>query len=184
MFHVLANPSAKSIHSSRRCCLIALYSWHGTNPRHASTRQATNLDADPETPLPRFLRRQVLRKGGKDILPSELASKQKAADHLSPKNFRSRHYDPNSEATPRSQIRLLEPHVLSARLKKLSDNGKIGEAIVMLKNAPLDAQNTQVWNTMIWETLKAKRYSLAYQLYIDVCPVLLHSLLVSLTVLL
>jgi hypothetical protein len=38
----------------------------------------------------------------------------------------------------------------------------------MLKNAPLDAQNTPVWNTLIWECMKAKRFKLAYQLFIDV----------------
>jgi hypothetical protein len=127
------------------------------------------------TPLPRFLRRQALRKTANPNLypPSELTS-NKATDRPSPKTFRSKHYDPNSEATPKSQIRLLEPHVLSARLKKLCDSGKVDDAISVLNNAPLDAQNTQVWNTMIWETLKAKRYSLAYQLYIDVCPILSH----------
>jgi thioesterase domain-containing protein len=101
-------------------------------------------------------------------------------DRPSQKKFRSRHYDPETDATQKFQVRLLEPHVLSARLKKLSDNGKIDDAIVMLENAPLDAQNTQVWNTMIWETLKAKRYSLAYQLYIDVRLDSFHSLLLGL----
>lgn len=190
MFHVLGNTTATNIPSSRRYCLIALYNWQHTkgsilhNSRLASTRQATNVALDPETPpLPRFLRRQLLRKGpnGKEVLPSELPSKQKMVDHPSPKTFRSKHYNSQSGATPKSQIRLLEPHVLSARLKKLCDNGKIDDAIVMLENAPLDAQNTQVWNTMIWETLKAKRYSLAYQLYIDVRPIPFHSLLVGLT---
>lgn len=141
----------------------------------ASTRQATNLAVDPETQtLPRYLRRQLLRKEANARVPELTSTKKNASDHLSAKTFRSRHYDPNNEATPKSDIRLLEPHVLSARLKKLCDNDKVDDAILILKNAPLDAQNTQVWNTMIWETLKAARYSLAYQLYIDVCPVLSH----------
>ncbi|RXW25186.1 hypothetical protein EST38_g709 [Candolleomyces aberdarensis] len=37
----------------------------------------------------------------------------------------------------------------------------------MLKNAPRDAMNTPVWNTMIWEALKAQRYQLAQSLYVD-----------------
>jgi hypothetical protein len=51
----------------------------------------------------------------------------------------------------------------------------------MLKNAPLDAQNTPVWNTLIWECMKAKRFKLAYQLFIDVSVVLKtgFSLLIS-----
>jgi hypothetical protein len=65
-------------------------------------------------------------------------------------------------------MRLLEPHVLSKRLKTLCDSNKIDDAVSMLKNSPLDAQNTQVWNTLIWEALKAKRFKLSYQLFIDV----------------
>ena len=65
-------------------------------------------------------------------------------------------------------MRLLEPHVLSRRLKNLCDSNKIDDAVSTLKNSPLDAQNTQVWNTLIWEALKAKRFKLSYQLFIDV----------------
>jgi hypothetical protein len=65
-------------------------------------------------------------------------------------------------------MRLLEPHVLSGRLKKLCDSNKVDDAVYMLKNAPLDAQNTQVWNTLIWEALKVKRFQLSYQLFVDV----------------
>lgn len=178
MFHILGNGSTTNIPVSRRYCLIALYNWHNTNgpilhnSRLASTRQAPSNASDPES-LPRFIRRQLVRNvdNGNSVLPSELFSKQRTADRPSSKTFRSKHYDP-SEATPKSQMRLLQPHALSARLKKLSDNGKLNDAIVMLENAPLDAQNTQVWNTMIWETFKANRCSLAYQLFIDVCPIL------------
>jgi hypothetical protein len=67
-------------------------------------------------------------------------------------------------------MKLLEPHVLSQRLKKLCDRGKMDEAVSLLKNSPLAAQNTPVWNTLIWETLKLKRYTLAYSLYTDVRP--------------
>jgi hypothetical protein len=68
----------------------------------------------------------------------------------------------------------LEPHVLSARLKRSCDEGKTDDAVFMLKNAPLDAQNTQVWNTLIWECLKVKRYQLAYQLFVDVSTLYNH----------
>ncbi|EIN10613.1 hypothetical protein PUNSTDRAFT_84803 [Punctularia strigosozonata HHB-11173 SS5] len=37
----------------------------------------------------------------------------------------------------------------------------------MLKNSPLDAQNVPVWNTMIWECMKARRWALSYKLYTD-----------------
>jgi len=71
-----------------------------------------------------------------------------------------------SEAEPSK--RLLRPPVLSARLKKLCDEGEVDAAVSMLKNAPLDAQNTPVWNTLIWECMKSKRFKLAYQLFVDV----------------
>lgn len=64
--------------------------------------------------------------------------------------------------------RLLEPHILSQRIKKLCDELQLDAAVEMLKNAPKDAQSTPVWNTLIWEALKAERWNLAYKLYTDV----------------
>jgi hypothetical protein len=64
--------------------------------------------------------------------------------------------------------RLLEPHILSQRLKKFCEGGQLNVAIDTLKNAPLDAQSTPVWNTLIWEVLKVQRWNLAYKLYTDV----------------
>lgn len=65
--------------------------------------------------------------------------------------------------------RMLEPHVLSGRLKALCDDGKLDIAVDMLKTAPLDSQSTPVWNTLIWEALKAQRWNLSYKLFTDVC---------------
>ncbi|KII95203.1 hypothetical protein PLICRDRAFT_149719 [Plicaturopsis crispa FD-325 SS-3] len=62
---------------------------------------------------------------------------------------------------------LLHPHVLSQRLKKLCEDGKVDEAVGMLKSSPLDAQNPPVWNTLVWECMKAQRYTLAYRLFTD-----------------
>ncbi|KAJ6613450.1 hypothetical protein B0H10DRAFT_2273082 [Mycena sp. CBHHK59/15] len=64
-------------------------------------------------------------------------------------------------------MRPLEPHVLSGRLKSLAEANQLNTAVAMLKNAPRDAQNTPVWNTLIWECMKAKRFKLAYDLYVD-----------------
>ncbi|PPQ98504.1 hypothetical protein CVT24_003995 [Panaeolus cyanescens] len=126
----------------------------------------TSQSSDQNNPqLPRFLRRQSLQKQSPEKQLEQPASS--ATKHSVQKQYRSRHYDPDKKPESTSEIRLLEPHVLSARLKKLCDAGKIDDAVHMLKNAPLDAQNTPVWNTLIWETLKAKRYQLSYQLYVD-----------------
>ncbi|KAF8974568.1 hypothetical protein BDZ97DRAFT_1774343 [Flammula alnicola] len=143
--------------------------------RFASTRHSprSNTARDSElAQLPRFLRRQQLqgRPATKTISPGH-PGKQNTESKPSPlkapsSTYRSRHYDASNE-TPKSEVRLLEPHVLSSRLKKLCEAGKVDDAVFMLKNAPLDAQNTPVWNTLIWESLKAKRYQLAYQLFVD-----------------
>ena len=67
-----------------------------------------------------------------------------------------------------SAKRLLEPYVLSSRLRKLCDEGQIDTAIAMLKSSAMGAQNTPVWNTVIWECMKAKRYGSAYKMFTDV----------------
>ena len=74
-----------------------------------------------------------------------------------------------------SAKRLLQPYVLSSRLRKLCDEGQIDTAIAMLKSSAMGAQNTPVWNTVIWECMKAKRYGSAYKMFTDVCarPVIL-----------
>ncbi|KAG6861611.1 hypothetical protein C0995_014518 [Termitomyces sp. Mi166 len=131
---------------------------------HASTlrRYATvakQLNPAPQDPqLPRYLRRQA--KFGPS--PSQNPSSS------SPKVYRSRHYDPKAEKNKdKSTLKLLDPYTLSSRLKKLCDANQIDSAVQTLKNSPGDAQNTQVWNTIIWGCLKAKRFALSYQLYID-----------------
>jgi hypothetical protein len=81
--------------------------------------------------------------------------------------YKTRHYNTRKRDIPVSK-KLLEPYVLSERLKKLCSEGKVDGAVFMLKNAPLDAQNTPVWNTLIWECMKARRFKLSYQLFVDV----------------
>lgn len=64
--------------------------------------------------------------------------------------------------------KLLEPHELSLRLNALCESGKLYDAITMLSNSPLDAQNTPVWNTMMWACMREGKYQRAYELYTDV----------------
>ena len=137
----------------------------------ASTRYLPSQDTVNEPNLPRSIRRQYLQEGPSRKHTQQTTSNTRTqSPSLSPRvppTHRSRHYDPSNEA-PKANMRLLEPHVLSKRLKNLCDSNKIDDAVSMLKNAPLDAQNTQVWNTLIWEALKAQRFKLSYQLFIDV----------------
>ncbi|KAJ7129677.1 hypothetical protein C8R44DRAFT_615582 [Mycena epipterygia] len=108
--------------------------------------------------VPRYIRRAA----NSSPKPASGSSKPGAAPDT---RFRSRHYDPSREKSP--TMRLLEPHVLSGRLKKLAEDNQLDTAVAMLKNAPLAAQNAPVWNTLIWECMKAERYKLAYELFVD-----------------
>ena len=131
--------------------------------RH-SYRQHSSKEAEVAQ-LSRFLRRQQQFQP-KATAPGSVKGKR-SEPNPAPTTFRSRHYDFLKEV-PKTAMKPLEPHVLSARLKRSCEEGKVDDAVFMLKNAPLDAQNTQVWNTLIWECLKVKRYQLAYQLFVDV----------------
>ena len=155
-------PSLYPLHGLRRYRVSEISRFVSTrSPQHA-------LD---ESKLPRFIRRQHLQEGSSKKHTQKNASNPKAeSSSLSPRvlpTYRSRHYDPSNEV-PKADIRFLEPHVLSGRLKKLCDSNKVDDAVYMLKNSPLGAQNTQVWNTLIWEALKVKRFQLSYQLFVDV----------------
>ena len=140
-------------------------------PTHQSRRYDSSQDTANEPKLPRFIRRQHLQEGSSmkhaQQITSETGAQSVSLSPRVPPTHRSRHYDPSNEVS-KANMRLLEPHVLSKRLKNLCDSNKIDDAVHMLKNTPLDAQNTQVWNTLMWEALKAKRFKLSYQLFIDV----------------
>lgn len=125
----------------------------------ASARYIPSKDTVNE---PRFIRRQHFQDDS-----SKMHAQPPSLSPRAPLTHRSRHYDPSNEM-PKANMRMLEPHVLSKRVKNLCDSNKIDDAVSMLKNSPLDAQNTQVWNTLIWEALKAKRFKMSYQLFIDV----------------
>jgi hypothetical protein len=76
---------------------------------------------------------------------------------------------PAPRAEDGSALYPLQPNILSARLKSLVESkGDVEGAITMLKNAPADAQNTAVWNTVIWECMKAGKYQSSYTLFVDV----------------
>lgn len=138
-------------------------------------RQLSRWEADDEklaqSKIPRYLRREAAHIAEDMDFSSPPPPRNGPEASGSKSRFRSRHLTEESRVeirNPSGKIVLLEPHVLSARLKKSCEAGHIEEAVSMLKRSPLDAQNPPVWNTLIWECLKAKRFQLAYQLYIDV----------------
>ncbi|KIY71456.1 hypothetical protein CYLTODRAFT_369355 [Cylindrobasidium torrendii FP15055 ss-10] len=92
-------------------------------------------------------------------------SGHKQASENGVKKYRSKHYDPSVQKDP--DLPKLEPRELSVRLTKLCDSKKLDAAIAMLKSSPRDAQNTAVWNTVIWECMKAHQYQTGYSLYVD-----------------
>ena len=66
------------------------------------------------------------------------------------------------------EIKLLRPPVLVERISKLAAAGFLEDGILLLKNAPLDAQNVIVWNTAIQLALTENKYKLAWSLFVDV----------------
>lgn len=75
--------------------------------------------------------------------------------------------------------RLLRPFDLSQHLRNLCKEDRIDDAVQKLKTTPLDAQNVAVWSTLIKLVIDAKRYQLAYELFVDVSLLLRHSLFVN-----
>ncbi|KIJ70569.1 hypothetical protein HYDPIDRAFT_78511 [Hydnomerulius pinastri MD-312] len=63
--------------------------------------------------------------------------------------------------------KLLKPYDLGQQLKRLCAEGNISGAVERLQSTPRDAQNTQVWNTMLSLCLSHHRYQLAYTLFTD-----------------
>jgi hypothetical protein len=127
-----------------------------------------------EPPPPRWIRRQHLSKTEATRPNAARPPPAKTKAKETPR-FRSKHLSSQEakDTQTKEDLILLEPHVLSQRLRKLCERGKLDDAVSLLKNSPLDAQNTPVWNTLMWETLKAQRYKLAYSLYTDVRPIVL-----------
>ncbi|KAL4260784.1 Pentatricopeptide repeat-containing protein [Pleurotus pulmonarius] len=138
---------------------LLLVGYQSITPRYASTavvkQRQRSPSADSGTPrqIPRYIRRQALA----DAYATRIGV-QKGKGSVE---------KAGSGAEEGRVPKLLEPHVLSARLKKLCDAGKIDDAVTVLKNVPLGAQNVPVWNTLIWECMKAKKYTLAYKLFTD-----------------
>jgi hypothetical protein len=67
---------------------------------------------------------------------------------------------------------LLQPYELSRRLITLCESGDVDLAVTTLQRAPRNAQNIKVWNTLVQQCMDAKKYKLAYKVFIDVCPTL------------
>ncbi|XP_006460094.1 hypothetical protein AGABI2DRAFT_202788 [Agaricus bisporus var. bisporus H97] len=141
-----------------------------SNLRSFSLTSASKGDYRPpdigQLQPPRWIRRQQLSKTKTSRPPVARSPPAKAKE---PTRYRSKHLSSEEAIESRSTegLVLLEPHVLSQRLRKLCERGKLDEAVSLLKTSPLDAQNTPVWNTLIWEALKARRYKVAYSLYVD-----------------
>jgi hypothetical protein len=79
---------------------------------------------------------------------------------------------PLSRASSSSHTRrpLLQPYELSRRLIGLCQQGDVDLAVTALQQAPRNAQNIKVWNTIIQQCMDAKKYNLAYSVFTDVRP--------------
>lgn len=65
---------------------------------------------------------------------------------------------------------LLQPYELSRRIIELCKRGDVDLAVTALQEAPQNAQNIKVWNTIIQQCMDAKKYKLAYTVFTDVRP--------------
>lgn len=74
--------------------------------------------------------------------------------------------------TPDATHYLLTPYELSSRILKLHAARKLDEAVELLQNSPLDAQNIKTWNTLLSGCMKDARYKLAWSLFVDVSSLL------------
>ncbi|KAF9055258.1 hypothetical protein BDZ89DRAFT_938618 [Hymenopellis radicata] len=143
-----------------------------SSSRPSSSRPPSSHSSEPSyrpaRPLSKSRAAHLGRQQNAPFSRSEAPRVQQEEKNNTPREtnkYRSKHFDPSvvkPEGLPK-----LEPHVLSERLKKLCDEGKLEAAISMLKNSPHDAQNAIVWNTVIWECMKAKQFQQSYQLFTD-----------------
>ncbi|KAI0005077.1 hypothetical protein BJV74DRAFT_792927 [Russula compacta] len=72
-----------------------------------------------------------------------------------------------SSQTQTGERPLLQPYELSGRLIALCKRGDVDLAFTMLQNAPRNAQNIKVWNTLILQCMDAEKYKLAYRVFTD-----------------
>ncbi|KAL1747453.1 hypothetical protein HDZ31DRAFT_31831 [Schizophyllum fasciatum] len=153
---------ARLLAPSTRCYATAARS----SPALQGELQKRGLTPAQFDQLPRTVRRAMqFGKPPKDdkqrLSTSEAAKKQKE-----PAVYRSKHWDPSKDQGS-GEKKMLDPYVLSKRLQKMCSEGKLEDAIETLKNMPRDASSTPVWNMIIWECMKAKKYKTAYQLYVE-----------------
>lgn len=81
------------------------------------------------------------------------------------------------------RIKLLTPVVLSARVTHICKQGKLQDAIELVKSSPKGAQNAVVWANLIGFVIGSKKYKESYRLFTEVSwfpPVLFISLFMHL----
>ena len=109
--------------------------------------------------------------------PSTAGTRTSATDSVRPAKPSAAPRPPRSSAgeAPSHGNRkrsLLQPYELSRRLITLCESGDVDLAVTTLKRAPRNAQNIKVWNTLVQQCMDAKKYKLAYKVFIDVRPTL------------
>jgi hypothetical protein len=109
--------------------------------------------------------------------PSTARTRTAATDSVRSAKFSAAPRPPRSSAeeAPSHGNRkrsLLQPYELSRRLITLCESGDVDLAVTTLQRAPRNAQNIKVWNTLVQKCMDAKKYKLAYKVFIDVRPTL------------
>ena len=113
-------------------------------------------------------------------LTSSAGSSSSTAPSSATKSVVSERYDKlvdarlNGKKFPYQAKNSLLPYTLSQRLKEQCEAGNYGVAIDMLKTSPADAQNVIVWNGLIHRLMHARKYKASYQMYVQVCDLVLY----------
>ena len=164
----LCSPSSLDTTTSR-----AISVDHSSTPKRSSpppfrSKSPTKVAGDQ--------RRSITPSGRED--PSSFRAKWWSSTGAQRSDARNPKPSPGGKRLPKppsdpGSKHLLRPSVLAQRLNERD----LDEAILMLKSAPLGAQNTIVWNGVVARAMGAKRYNLAYQLYIDVSASRCHRIL-------
>ena len=125
---------------------------------------ATPLRIPPTSPHPSATRGDAVRSGAVCLGASYVHDMAKA------RKGKEKEKSNNVRTDSKDGKRLLSAYELGQRLAKKCQEGSLDEAIDMLKNMPLDAQNTANWNSLMKQAGNVGRYQLAYQLYIEASP--------------
>lgn len=167
------NALYRALSSSAPCHSASEAEAARPKPRSPPTRPYHDKDTDPSSSTGQHTsptRPSLTNPPKHTVILRRLPARDPAINETSStpnKKHRARK-EKSTDKKPESVLVLLRPPALSARVTAASKAGLIDEAVALVENAPLDAQNVVVWNTLLSAVMVHRKYKLAYSLYVDV----------------